>query len=70
MVQPYDGNKLRKVIKIYWVVQFVLVLMLVFMAVSTTYITTPILSRLIRKSEAEAAYLRSHFVLSRRGFAA
>jgi Kef-type K+ transport system membrane component KefB len=44
--------------------------MLVFMAVTTTYITTPVLSRLIRKSEAEAAYLRSNFVLSRRHFAA
>lgn len=44
--------------------------MLVFMAVATTYITTPVLSRLIRKSEVEAAYLRSHFVLSRRSFAA
>lgn len=44
--------------------------MLVFMAVATTYITTPLLSRLIRKSEAEAAYLTSHFATSRRSFAA
>jgi hypothetical protein len=34
MSQAYDGNKLRKVIKIYWVVQAALVLMLVFMAVN------------------------------------
>lgn len=44
--------------------------MLVFMAVVTTYMTTPLLTRLLRHSEAEAAYLRSKFAISRGGFAA
>jgi len=44
--------------------------MLVFMAVATTYVTTPILSRLIRHSEAEAEYMRSPFARSSRRFAA
>lgn len=34
MVQAYDGSKLRKVIKIYWLVQGVLILMLAFMAIN------------------------------------
>ena len=41
--------------------------MLVFMAVATTYTTTPLLSRLVRNSEVEAAYKQSKFVLSRGG---
>ena len=41
--------------------------MLVFMAVLTTYITTPVLSWLVRNSEAEEAYRQSIFALSRRG---
>jgi Kef-type K+ transport system membrane component KefB len=41
--------------------------MLVFMAVVTTYMTTPLLSRLIRNSEVEAAFQQSKFVLSRGG---
>ena len=44
--------------------------MLVFMAVVTTYMTTPLLTRLLRSSEAEEAYLRSKFAISRGGFAA
>jgi Kef-type K+ transport system membrane component KefB len=43
--------------------------MLVFMAVVTTYMTTPLLTRLLRHSEAEADYLRSKFAISRGGFA-
>jgi Kef-type K+ transport system membrane component KefB len=35
--------------------------MLVFMAVATTYITSPLLRRLIRSSEVEADYLKSEF---------
>lgn len=34
MARTYDGSKLRKVIKVYWVVQAVLVLLLIFMAVN------------------------------------
>jgi Kef-type K+ transport system membrane component KefB len=37
--------------------------MLVFMAVCTTYLTTPILRRLIRSSELEAEYLDSEFAV-------
>ncbi|MSO20160.1 MAG: sodium:proton antiporter [Acidobacteria bacterium] len=43
--------------------------MLVFMAVVTTYMTTPLLTRLLRGSEAEADYLRSKFAITRSGFA-
>jgi hypothetical protein len=37
--------------------------MLVFMAVCTTYMTTPILRRLVRSSELEADYLDSDFAV-------
>ena len=39
---------------------------LVFMAVVTTYTTTPILRRLIRGSEVEAEYLKSEFAMQQR----
>ena len=35
--------------------------MLVFMAVVTTYVTTPVLRRLVRSSELERDYLKSEF---------
>ena len=35
--------------------------MLVFMAVATTYLTTPALRRLVRSSELERDYLKSEF---------
>ena len=35
--------------------------MLVFMAVASTYVTTPILRRLVRSSELEQHYLNSEF---------
>jgi Kef-type K+ transport system membrane component KefB len=44
--------------------------MLVVMAVVTTAVTTPALSVLIRKTEAEDAYRQSHFATSQRSFAA
>jgi hypothetical protein len=42
--------------------------MLVLMAVTTTFATTPLLARLLRGSETESAILRSNVVLSPSGF--
>jgi hypothetical protein len=42
--------------------------MLVLMALTTTYVTTPLLVRLLRGSETESVCRRANFMLSQSGF--